>query len=312
MKRVAFDLLSVAFVLISRSTSAATFVTLPPIPGLSSNSSTQYNGIDGNNVVGSYSDASGSHGFLYDGSGFVTLDDPLANGLGTLARGISGQNIVGNYWDASNRSHGFLFDGSNYHTIDYPGAGFTGLTAISGNKMVGFYHSFVGGVDHSFIYDGSTFTPLDDPLAANDLGGTSAFGISGNKVVGSYVDATHAVRSFLFDGTNYSDLISPGAPPTSAYGIDGNNIVGTFDGPHSFLYNDLTQTFTELDYPGAVLTTAYGISGNRIVGHYETSFESGESFGFVATIPEPSSLVIVLGFVGLGLIGLVRRRCRAR
>ncbi len=309
MKRVAFVLLSVAFVLISRSTSAATFVTLPPIPGAVG--SPEYTGIDGNNVVGQFQDASGDHSFLYNGSGYVTLDDPLASkGLGTLARGISRQNIVGNYWDASNRSHGFLFDGSSYHTIDYPGAGFTDLTAIWGNKMVGFYADSLGVVDHSFIFDGSTFTPLDDPLAANDLGGTSAFGISGNKLVGSYVDATHAVRSFLFDGTNYSDLSSPGG--ALAYGIDGNNIVGTFDGPHSFLYNDLTQTWTELDYPGAVLTTAYGISGNRIVGQYETTFESGESFGFVATIPEPSSLVIVLGFVGLGLIGLARRRCRAR
>ena len=187
--------------------------------------------------------------------------------------------------------------------------------------MVGYYG--LGGVDHSFIYDGSTFTPLDDPLAAIGLDtadglGTMATGISGNKVVGIYADTTGVVRSFLFDGTNYSDLSYPGSLATFVNGIDGNNIVGTFYHTDpvtpisGFLYNDVTQTWTELDYPGGFRTEAYGISGNMIVGDYwPFNTGAGPIFGFVATVPEPSSLIL-LAIGGLSLAGraMVRRASR--
>lgn len=311
MKSVAFVLLSV--VLIDRPSAAATFVTLPPVPGLPSNSSPRYSGIDGNNVVGYYADASGTYGFLYNGSGYVRLDDPLSANS-TLANGISGKNIVGGYHDASNRLHGFLFDGTSYHTIDYPGiVGDCVLTAISGNKIVGYYTEALSAFSHSFIYNGSTFTPLDDPSAANGLG-TAATSISGNKVVGNYFDAAGVVRSFLFDGANFSDLNYPPTSATFANGIDGDNIVGSFhrttDPPTplpSFLYNQLTQTWTELDYPGAFSTNAYGISGNMIVGNYQPLFGTGPVFGFIATVPEPSSLIL-LAIAGLIFAGLARAR----
>jgi probable HAF family extracellular repeat protein len=59
-------------------------------------------------IVGRYSDANGSHGFLYSNGTYTTLDDPLAAN-GTQAFGIndSGQ-IVGYYSDASFTEHGFL------------------------------------------------------------------------------------------------------------------------------------------------------------------------------------------------------------
>src|SRR5271165_6129026 len=55
-------------------------------------------GISGNNVVGAYTDSSrNTHGFVYNGSTYTTLDDPLATN-GTEATGISGSNIVGPYF----------------------------------------------------------------------------------------------------------------------------------------------------------------------------------------------------------------------
>jgi hypothetical protein len=52
-------------------------------------------------IVGSYSNASGGHGFLLSGGTYTTLDDPLATN-GTTANGINalGQ-IVGGYANAS-------------------------------------------------------------------------------------------------------------------------------------------------------------------------------------------------------------------
>jgi len=58
-------------------------------------------------IVGTYSDASGGHGFLYTAGVFTPLDVPGA--AATEADGIntSGQ-IVGTYFDQSGGEHGFL------------------------------------------------------------------------------------------------------------------------------------------------------------------------------------------------------------
>lgn len=67
------------------------------------------NGVnDFGQVVGTYSDATGSHGFIYDGSTTVTFDYPLAaNGTSLLGINDFGQ-IVGTYVDASNQTNAFL------------------------------------------------------------------------------------------------------------------------------------------------------------------------------------------------------------
>ena len=44
--------------------------------------------LKGSDVVGSYSNASGGHGFLLSGGTYTTLDDPLATN-GTTANGIN-------------------------------------------------------------------------------------------------------------------------------------------------------------------------------------------------------------------------------
>ena len=96
-------------------------------------------GISGNNVVGYYKDASNQiHGFLYNGSTYTTLDDPLGVG-GTFAYGISGNNVVGYYLDASGDNYGFLYNGSTYTTLDDPLGINTAVFGIDGNNVVGVY-----------------------------------------------------------------------------------------------------------------------------------------------------------------------------
>ena len=64
-------------------------------------------------------DSSGNtNGFLYNGSTYTTLNDPLA--VGTVAWGISGNNIVGYYADSSGNPNGFLYNGSTWTTLDDP------------------------------------------------------------------------------------------------------------------------------------------------------------------------------------------------
>ena len=106
-------------------------------------------GVYGNDVVGQFEDSSGYHGFLYDGSGYTTLDDPLAT-EGTEAHGIFGNDIVGDYQNASG-AHGFLYNGSGFETLDDPlGAEGTDVSGISGNSVGGFYID-ASGDEHGFI-----------------------------------------------------------------------------------------------------------------------------------------------------------------
>ena len=143
-----------------------------------------------------------------------------------------------------------------------------------------------------FSLHGSTYTTLDDPLAGNGgyvsgfgFQGTYPRGISGNNIVGYYMDSSNNFHGFLYNGSTYTTLNDPLARNgTFAYGISGSNIVGYYVdsfGEHGFLYNG--STYTTLNDPLAPnATNAYGISGNNIVGCYSDS--SNNVHGFIATL----------------------------
>lgn len=196
--------------------------------------STSVRATDGRRVAGYFVDSSGIHGFVWDGTNYFTLNDPLAVGSNpvTEAYGIDGTNIVG-YYTSNNIAHGFLYDGLHYFSIDFPGAGFgTYVQGISGTNMVGLADNVAAGNGHSFIYNGTTFTSLPNSLGANDAFGisgknvagylfdgttdhgfvwdqitfitldypqatlTTAYGIDGQTVVGTYFDAANLAHGF--------------------------------------------------------------------------------------------------------------------
>jgi hypothetical protein len=101
-------------------------------------------------------------------------------------------------------------------------------------------------------------------------------GISGNNIVGFYLDSS--------------------------------------DNAHGFLYNDSTQTYTTLDDPlagsGYFGTYACGISGNNIVGYYQDS--SGQEHGFETTIPTPEPSTFALLSVGAICLGGYSLRLRRK
>jgi hypothetical protein len=148
--------------------------------------------------------------------------------------------------------------------------------------------------------------------------GTEALGISGNSIVGAYLDASDTAHGFLYNMltenfTTLDDPLAEGRNGTYATGISGNNIIGFYynsSGIHGFLYDG--STWTTIDEPNAVGETfVEGISGNTLVGWYSDS--SDHSDGFIATIvPEPSTVTLLcvgaIAFVGYGL----RRRRQRR
>jgi hypothetical protein len=132
-------------------------------------------------------DSPNAWGFLYNGSTYSSIADPL--GWRTEANGISGSNIVGTYYDASGNLHGFLFNGSTYTTLDDPlGVKGTQAWGISGTDIVGNYYDS-SGESHGFLYNGSTYTTLDT-LLGNGTQVYAVFGIDGNNIVGCYSDSS--------------------------------------------------------------------------------------------------------------------------
>ncbi len=285
-----------------------TFTTLDNPLGVKG---TQLHGICGNNIVGSYYDASNdSHGFLYNGSNYMTIDPPSA-ALGTTGMGgISGNNIVGSYRDASNIAHGFIYNisTSNYTTFDNPlTVDLTAGCGISGTNIVGYfgYGQFGGPVGatgyNGFLYNGSTFTTIDHPLGVR---GSFCFGIDGNNIVGTWGDASGHNHGFLYDGLTFITIDDPlGANDTWLNGISGNTIVGFYTAAsgigHGFLYSISTSNYTTFDCPlGVNSKGASGMSDKKIVGSYWDA--SGNSHGYLATpMPETATGTAVLtnGFV---------------
>ncbi len=252
--------------------------TFTPIDGPAGAYSPEPQGISGSNVIGIYwaqSPSSPIHSFIFDGSTYQTLDDPLASSVaGTVAIGTSGSYVVGAYYNA--QGHGFIYNGS-FTTLDYPSTGTvnvlgTQLTAIQGNEIVGDYTYYDGSTNQTrgFIYDMAKgqFTPLDLPVPSGTWC-VQPMGISGNDIVGIYQTAT-ATHGFLYDGSTFTTLDDPLGQDTYIEGISGNTIVGWYDGP--------------------------GVGGM-------------DTHGFIATIPEPSGCAI-LGSAAFCILALWRVRTR--
>jgi probable HAF family extracellular repeat protein len=86
---------------------------------------------DAGQIVGSYRNNSGNHGFLYSGGTYTTIDDPLGIG-GSYAAGINdaGQ-IAGGF-----NGHGFLYSNGTFRTLDDPSASTTSPTAINASGQI--------------------------------------------------------------------------------------------------------------------------------------------------------------------------------
>jgi hypothetical protein len=278
----------------SQDAFAITFTSLD-FPGATY---TELSSIDGNNIVGHYADPSGAqHGFLYDGVNWTTLDVPFIGNYETRALGVSGSRIVGRYLPGP---HGFSLDGATWTPLDYPGSNDSSNQAVDGNNIVGLAGST------GFLHDGATWTPLAYPGSLF----TNPLGIDGNNIVGFYqVGDFFAPRhGFVYDGTVWDALDYPGSVATEAHGIDGNTIVGTWwdsTESHGFIFDG--ASWQSFDYPGSIGAVANDISGNRIVGTY---FDvTGNAHNFLATIPEPTTIVL-LALGAAGALSARRRRAR--
>jgi VCBS repeat-containing protein len=192
------------------------------------------NGINNHGlVVGSYnpdaSVSSGYQGFLYNGSTYTTIADPLGVN-GTFAQGINDSGaIVGWFIDANNKQHGFIDNGGVFTTVDDPlGANGTVLNGINdAGAMVGYYID-ANHVTHGFVADPTVTITVrdsggldfhnDNPLKEMGAGTVQP---GGSSTTFTIVDAA-AHHEFVVDGSYFT------------YGGDGAVTGGTITSFHEF------------------------------------------------------------------------------
>jgi hypothetical protein len=212
------------------ATQAYTFLTPP---GATNSNAVGIN--DSGQIVGSYGNSSGNYGFLYSGGNYTTLNVPGAvqvspssffSGTGTTATGISDNGEIVGSWDSSGTNYGYTYSaGSFLNTgITFDSSAFTTLYGVNDSGLVSGY-SASGSSRPSFLYDGSTFTPISFPGAS----GTVVQGINDSgEAVGFYTLNGQTSGFTYVDGT-YTSIMYPGANSTSLFGISNNGeIVGDY------------------------------------------------------------------------------------
>jgi len=161
-----------------------TFTTIDD-PNMAANSfGEEYTELSGINnagqIVGIYSDAVGSHGFLRSpAGGFTTIDAPGANPGTTSVTGLNNLGmIVGSFTDNSG-IHSFIrsADGSTYLTIDDPSGFQTTIEGIndSGDIVGWYFTSLTAGQMSGFIATPTIAGTVPEPMSfALSLAGLAA------------------------------------------------------------------------------------------------------------------------------------------
>lgn len=231
---------------------------------------------DNGSFAGSFADASGQHGFVFDATtaGFTVVDVPWAASATTI-RALNNAGDIGGEYDAAGMGRGFVRIGGVFWAVDVPGAMQTSVRGLDdAGRLVGYYAD-AAGMLHGFLSnDGVAFDVIDRPGAFSTLiGGLNAGGV----LVGA-------------------SLGGPGSPDTVP--------------ASGFLWQ--AGVFLPLDVLGAVSTIPLGINDRgQIVGEYIDA--SGTHFGFIATpvatpVSGPSSLAALMA--GLLALSVVMRRRR--
>jgi hypothetical protein len=264
--------------------------------------SAEAHGTSGGSVVGSYSTRT-QNGFIFNGSSYTTLNNPLGI-YGTDLTGIDGNNIIGFYNDGVHSMNGFIFNGTSFASLNHPQAvgqyGETIPLGINGRVIVGFYVDPYRN-ENGFLFDGTNYTTINNPSA---IGVTTLTGIAGNNIVGEYHNGS-SWSGFLYNGSTFTDINLPSASCTTYInGISGSDIFGYYydhlTGIRSGFIFDGTN-YTTINYPESISTLITGISGSTICG---SAYINSNYIPFIATlasVPEPSTYALF----GLGALALV-------
>ena len=231
--------------------------------------------------------------------------------------------VVGDYHAVGIDWGGFTLSGGSFTPVTYPaGSPYTVPIGISNNgSLAGLWVDDGGsGNSHGFVRIGSTFTSLDVPTSWGNETGADDINNAGTAV-GSYSPTGEssedfATAPFVWSGGSFSQ----GAlPPGYAWGgyediNDHGAIVGTatndpVNGTGSVSFLDVGGVFTLISDPlGVGGTSVFAFNNEGVVGGYYVDVNGNEQAFLAFPVSEPGAL----GLLGVGVIGLVLVRRRAR
>lgn len=239
---------------------------------------------DAGQVVGSYDDSKGTHGFLLRNDRFTSMNFPGAVWTAAFGIGTHGE-IVGAYkmpGEPAANFHGFLrLSDGRFERVDSPSYKNTIAQRILPDGTI-------LGCRHNDDFGGSMRGAV---LGPHNKSETEAFGSMHNgatpdlrRIVGLYNYAPgDRSAGYVIDDGKFKPLVVPGSSATSAWDVNSaGDVVGTYRdsvGVHGFMLT--SDGFVSLNVPTAVMTRALGINTiGAVVGSFDAG---GRTHGFVAT-----------------------------
>jgi hypothetical protein len=274
-------------------------------------------------IVGTFGDINGKHGFLLSGGQYTRLDVPAPYAVNTQAFGINRvHEVIGTYYRAdTGKTCDFVYSAGTYTLADPARSGcgpldrdraYETFGINDAGDVVGRFDAYYDNSTNTGHYEGflgTTGSLLQYGYDVAGSHGTVIYGINNNstpELVGHYQDAANHIHGVVFTGVNPSGapFNVPGTPATEARGVDDSGrIVGWYrwaTSSHGFVDNG--GRFTRVDYPGALNTQVNGINNPPpspavasattylLVGHYDKGYLPGGApawHGFVATVSRP-------------------------
>jgi hypothetical protein len=219
-------------------------------------------------IVGAYTDATGTYGFLLGDGAFTKIAFPGA--VQTEAWGINPQgDIVGRYRLAGDpRTLGFLLSDGVFTDISVPGHLHTLPIKISpSGEIVGCIH------DVNFLRDMRGYVQQGNKVSLFELlPSTMHNGVTpgGGVIAGISFDSATQAHGYVLERGTYTQFDYPGATFTQAWDVSSTGkVVGYFNPVTSHGFSLDGGVFTQIDVPGANWTRIFGINPQgAMVGSY--------------------------------------------
>jgi hypothetical protein len=235
-------------------------------------------------IVGSYTDATGTHGFLRSGGVVTTINYPDAPGHRTTSTEAWGINprgdIIGRYTAAGiPGTRGFVLSHGTYSDISMPGHLITLPTKIGASgEIVGCFHD-VNAVTDMYGYvqresSVTTFTLPSIPVPAGSAAMHNGVTPGGEMIVGLTFPTLTTSRGYIINRRVLTFIDFPGSNFTQLWDVNPSGIsVGqyTLNGRTDGLLVD-ADGYDTIRVPGSTMTVARGIDPQGdVVGVYNDS-----------------------------------------
>ncbi len=261
-------------------------------------------------VVGSYTVASGTFGFMRSPNGTINpVSDPANTGsfIYTAPVGINQNSVItGLFYNTAAAAYsGFVDTNGTFATYIFPNLPAGSETALGGTNGIGALCGWI------FVNVGPFQAFIHPPGGANSLlfsvpAATATFCLAINNsytAAGYYEDSAGVLHGFTRTaGGTVTTIDAPGAATTpgttpcsgtaAGTAVLGINAAGDVSGhfwdtsynEHGFVLSH-TGVFTQIDVPGAFQTSGGGLNdGLWVTGHYDTDSSCDEA-GYIAQMP---------------------------